>query len=499
MTPRHPQPHRPPHGPPHGQPNVIVVLTDQQRWDTTGVHGNPAGVTPEFDRMARAGTLVEQAITPQPVCAPARAALQTGRIPTATGVFRNGLPLRAGIPTVAGAFAGAGYATGYLGKWHLAGQGPGAGAGPVPPERRAGYQHWLASELLEFTSDAYRTVVYDGEGRAVRLPGYRSDALFDAAIRFVADHHDRPFFLFLSLLEPHHQNATDDYPAPEGYRERYAGRWLPPDLAALSPGAPQGGALRHLGGYLGQIKRIDEGLGRLRDALHSLELAEHTVLAYTADHGSHFRTRNSEYKRSAHDSSVRVPLALTGPGFAGGGLIRHPVSTLDLTPTLLAAAGVPVPEGVHGRSFLPLLGGGTDPGRPEEVFIQISESQVGRAVRTGRWKYAVTAPRSEADPWHDPGSPRYRESELYDLRADPYELDNLAGLDSHRAVADRLRHALLAWLDRAGEKPAEILPAPVRPARTGRRADPEARELPWDGLPFGHQTGGGTTAQPDRA
>ncbi|MDT0345931.1 sulfatase-like hydrolase/transferase [Streptomyces litchfieldiae] len=463
-------------------PHVIVVLTDQQRWDTTGAHGNPADVTPEFDRIARTGTHVEQAITPQPVCAPARAALQTGRYPTATGVFRNGLPLPSDIPTLAGAFGAAGYVTGYLGKWHLSGEAAGAGPGPVPPERRGGYQRWLASALLEFTSDAYRTVLYDEDERPVRLPGYRSDALIDAAIRFVADHHQRPFLLFLSLLEPHHQNATDDFPAPEGYRERYEGRWLPPDLATLG-----GAAHRHLGGYLGQIKRVDEGVGRLRDALRSLGVEDRTVLAYTADHGSHFRTRNAEYKRSAHDASVRVPLALTGPGFTGGGRIRHPVSTVDLVPTLLEAAGVPVPDGVQGRSFLPLVGGGTDPGRPPEVFVQISESQVGRAVRTDRWKYAVTAP--DADPWHEPDATRYAESELYDLHADPYELDNLAGLDSHRAVADELRRALLAWLARAGEPDAVITLAPPR-APGQRRADPEVAELPWDELPFGHQRGG---------
>ncbi|WP_326595621.1 sulfatase-like hydrolase/transferase [Streptomyces sp. NBC_01803] len=472
------------------RPNVIVILTDQQRWDTTGVAGNPADVTPEFDRIAHTGTHVACALTPQPVCAPARAALQTGRYATATGVFRNGLPLPPDIPTLAKSFAAAGYTTGYLGKWHLAGDD--AGAGPVAPEARAGYERWLASALLEFTSDAYRTVLYDEAGQPVRLPGYRSDALIDAAIRFVADHDPgdgeragaRPFLLFLSLLEPHHQNATDDYPAPEGYRERYAGRWLPPDLAALAAGAPQGGALRHLGGYLGQIKRVDEGVGRLRDALRGLGADGRTVLAWTADHGSHFRTRNAEYKRSAHDASVRVPLALTGPGFTGGGRITHPVSTVDLVPTLLEAAGLPVPDGVQGRSFLPLLGGGADPGRPESVFVQISESQVGRAVRTERWKYAVAAPG--ADPWHEPDAARYVETELYDLAADPYELDNLARLDSHREVADGLRAALLGWLARVGERPAEIVPAPARPAGQ-RRADPEVRALPWADLPFGHQ------------
>ncbi|MCF6525362.1 sulfatase-like hydrolase/transferase [Streptomyces sp. JJ36] len=461
---------------------VVVVLTDQQRWDTTGVHGNPADVTPVFDRMARTGTHVEQAITPQPVCAPARAALQTGCWPTTTGVFRNGLAPRPELPTLAGCFAEAGWETGYIGKWHLAAEA--AGHGPVPPERRGGYRHWLASEVLEFTSDAYRTVLHDERGAPVRLPGYRSDALVDAAVRFLADHHERPFLLFLSLIEPHHQNATDDYPAPEGYAERYTGRWLPPDLAALGGTAPYGGPHRHLGGYLGQVRRIDEGLGRLRDALRSLGVEDRTVVAFTSDHGSHFRTRNAEYKRSAHEASVRVPLALTGPGFDGGGMIRHPVSTVDLMPTLLEACGLPVPETVQGRSFLPLVGGGTDPGRPAEVFVQISESHVGRAVRTARWKYAVAAPGAHG--WRDSGAGRYVETELYDLAADPYELDNLAGLDSHREVAGALREALLRWMARVGEaQPVIEEAAPAK--RAGRRADPEVRDLPWEGVRFGHQ------------
>ncbi|NUU21091.1 MAG: sulfatase-like hydrolase/transferase, partial [Streptomycetaceae bacterium] len=189
-------------------PNVLVVLTDQQRWDTTGVHGNPLDLTPEFDRLAREGTHVLQALTPQPVCGPARSSLQTGRYPTALGTFRNGVPLPTDVPTLAGQFAAAGYATGYIGKWHL------ASADPVPAGERGGYGFWLGSNTLEFTSDAYQTVVFDADERPVRLVGYRSDAIVDAAIRFLADHHDRPFLLFVSLLEPHHQNATDSYPAP---------------------------------------------------------------------------------------------------------------------------------------------------------------------------------------------------------------------------------------------------------------------------------------------
>ena len=107
------------------QPNVIVFFTDQQRWDTTGVHGCPLDLTPNFDRLARAGTDVHYAITPQPVCGPARSCLQTGQYATTTGCHRNGIPLRQDSRTLAHCFGDAGYDTGYIGKWHLASAGTG--------------------------------------------------------------------------------------------------------------------------------------------------------------------------------------------------------------------------------------------------------------------------------------------------------------------------------------------------------------------------------------
>jgi arylsulfatase A-like enzyme len=467
------------------RPNVIVVFTDQQRWDSTGVHGNPLGLTLTFDDLARSGTHVAQAFTPQPVCAPARAAIQTGRYPTATGCFRNGIPLPADCRTLAHHFGEAGYATGYIGKWHL------ADADPVPLGQRGGYDTWLGANVLEFTSDAYRTIVFDDAGEPVMLPGYRSDALFDAAIRFVADHAlppgtysdsaQQPFFLFCSLVEPHHQNEIDAYPAPVGYAERYQGRWLPPDLATLS--ADGGTAHQHIGGYWGQVKRVDEGFGRLLDALRSMDLMDNTIVVFTSDHGCHFKTRNSEYKRSCHDGSIRVPLALRGPGFDGGGRIDRPVSTIDLPPTLLDAAGIEIPADMHGRSFRPLV---QDPAAawPEEVFVQVSEAEVGRAIRTARWKYYVVAP--DADPWEDAAAGRYVEAELYDLTHEPYELDNLIGQPSHRKVADLLRDRLIERMAQAGEAQPIIEPA-IADAGERRQVDPYVHTSGWKPKRFGHQ------------
>ncbi|PYI55711.1 sulfatase-like hydrolase/transferase [Paenibacillus flagellatus] len=440
------------------QPNVIVFFTDQQRWDTTGAHGNPLDLTPNFDRMAREGAHVYNSFTCQPVCGPARSSLQTGLYATQTGCYVNGIPLSPASKTLAHYFRDAGYRTGYIGKWHLAHEEP------VPEEKRGGYDYWLASDVLEFSSDAYDTVMYDNDNKPVKLPGYRVDAMTDAAIRYIDREKNHPFFLFLSYIEPHHQNHTDNYPAPIGYEQKYAGRYVPPDLAALG-----GTAHAHLGGYYGMVKRLDEALGRLFDALRSLGLEENTIVMFTSDHGCHFKTRNGEYKRSCHDSSIRVPTAFAGGCFAGGGQVRQLVSLVDLPPTLLDAAGIPVPASLPGRSILPLLRGEKEEW-PEEVFVQISESQVGRSIRTDRWKYSVSAPDKRG--YEHASSDSYTEEFLYDLHADPYELVNLIGIESYEPVVADLRKRLVRKMREAGEAEPTIVPAPVRP-KGGRRVSVE--------------------------
>ena len=431
------------------RPNVVVFLTDQQRWDTTGLHGNPLDLTPNLDRIGRAGTCFANSFTCQPLCTPARATLQTGLYPTTAGPWRNGIPLPEDSTTIAHHFGAAGYETAYIGKWHL---GDPASRGPVDPRYRGGYDYWLAANALEHTSDAYDTIVYDGTGARVKLPGYRVDAVTDAAIRYVAVPREQPFFLFVSLLEPHHQNRRDDYPAPEGYAERYRGAWTPPDLATLG-----GTAHRQLPGYYGMIKRIDEAYGRLLEAMTSLGLRDDTIVLFTSDHGNHFKTRNDEYKRSVHDASIRVPTVATGGVFTGGGQVNHLISHIDLVPTLLDAAGLAVPDELQGRSVVPLLHDRTADW-PDDIFVQVSESETARAVRTQRWKYGVTA----AD--DGPGADRYDEAYLYDLMADPDELDNLIGYQSHVHVAERLRERLARRMTEAGESVPAITPSPERPS-----------------------------------
>jgi uncharacterized sulfatase len=415
--------------------------------------------------MASAGVRFEHAFTCQPVCGPARACLQTGQYATEVGCFRNGIALPLEATTIAHLLSAADYQVGYIGKWHLASTSRMGEADvnyrtlPVPPERRGGYvDYWLASDVLEFTSHSYDGHMFNGDMERVEFPEgrYRVDAQTDWVLDYLRARGDerggadqRPFFLFVSYIEPHHQNDHNRYEGPVGSRERFAGYRVPGDLVGTD-----GDWRENYPDYLGCIHSLDENLGRIRAELHELGLAEETLILYTSDHGSHFRTRNSEYKRSCHEASIRVPLVACGPGFRGGKVVDELVSLIDLPPTLLAAAGVKPPETMRGRPLQPLADGTAGEWR-QEVFVQISESQVGRAIRTARWKYGVTAPGKQGG--RDPGSDCYVEQYFYDLEADPHERNNLVGEPRYAEVRATLAETLKRRMAEAGEDVPVIL------------------------------------------
>ncbi len=436
---------------PTRQPNILFFFTDQQRADTAGCYGNTLGLTPHLDAMAEEGVRFDLAFTAQPVCGPARSLLQSGLYPTATGCFRNGIPLPQNTRTIAHELADAGYEVGYIGKWHLAGRGR-YEAQWVPQERRGGYDdYWLGADLLEFSSSAYGGGYYDADNRFVPFDGFRVDSQTDHVLEYLRTRDgQRPFFLFLSYLEPHHQNNLDRYVAPKGYRERYEEYPVPGDLEQFHGGDWQ----ENLPDYYGICANIDENLGRVRAELERLGLAENTVILYTSDHGTHFRTRNGEYKRSCHEASIRIPMVACGPGLRGRGVVRDLVSLADIPPTILDLAGAPIPAHYQGRSLLPLAAGQASDW-PDDVLVQISESQVGRAIRTARWKYCVNAPHK--DGWNDPASGVYEEQYLYDLANDPHELRNLVGDPAYRGVADELCERLIRRMIAVGEPRPQIV------------------------------------------
>ena len=431
------------------KPNILVFFTDQQRWDSCGCYGGANGLTPCLDELARDGVVFDNAVSCQPVCGPARAVIQSGQYATHCGCYRNALNLPLNDRTLAHRMKRAGYRTGYVGKWHLAG----TGVEPVPEEMRAGYaDYWTAADLLEFTSGAERGFVFDRDNRRVDFEKYRVDAITDFALEALEAHDAKePLFLFVSYLEPHHQNNLNRYVAPQGYAERYRDAVVPPDLLALDK--PDADWRANLADYYGCIRRLDENLARIVEGLKRKGMYEDTIIAFTCDHGSHFRTRNGEYKRSCHEASVHIPLVFRGGAFRGGRHARQAVSLVDLAPTLLELAGADT-SGLDGDSFAAMARADI-PGWDEDVFIQISESEVARALRTPEYKYCVTAPHRDA--WRDSDSDVYVESCLYDLRADPSELNNLIADPEYRDVRATLRGKLLEQISAVEHKAPQIL------------------------------------------
>ncbi len=443
--------------------NIIFYFTDQQRWDTCGCFGQPLDITPNLDALAREGVKFDNAFSPQPVCGPCRALFQTGKWPTETGCFRNNIMLPAGVKTLGSYIEEAGYETAYIGKWHLASDGElekpptiDHTVTAIPRELRGGYTgFWRAADVLEFTSHGYDGFVFDENGRRVDFKGYRADCINDLALEFF-DQYDgeKPFFMTISQIEPHHQNDRKHYEGPEGSRERFKDFVLPEDLKVL-----EGNAAEEYPDYLGQCASLDENLGRLVARLKEKGLYENTVIIFASDHGSHFLTRNrdshlngyDDYKRSCHDAALHVPLVIAGGPFKGGVAVEELVSTASLPKTILALAGVDVGDAMIGENLLDVVEK-KDDNRPNEVFAQISESRVGRCIRTARYTYSVYAPGVNGGEAAAAG--RYSDDFLYDMEKDPHQLNNVVADPAYLQVKAELRSRLLDWIERAeGTRP----------------------------------------------
>lgn len=470
------------------KPNILFIFSDQQRADTIGFEVNGNKVTPNLDNLAESGVKFNMAFTPQPVCGPARACIQTGVYGTENGIFRNGLGLDA-MPqnkenTIATWFRKAGYDVGYIGKWHLASNSGPADfdigeqisfrGKPIPLERRGGYdQYWLAINALEHSSHGYNGMkdlswndaenppgyMFDHDHNRVEFTGYRVDAQTDFILDYIeARDKDKPWFLFTSFIEPHHQNDHARYEGPEGSKEMFAidKEQVPKDLWGAD-WLREGDWEENYPDYLGQCWSLDKNVQRMIEKLKEKGMFENTLIVYTSDHGSHFRTRLGEYKRNSCDGCLHVPMIVYGPGFEGGKEINELTSLLDLVPTILKTAGISVPEHTRG---LPLQDIVTENKNSAEwrdfIFSQISESQVGRCIRTKKWKFSMKAPglsgRGNSE------SKIYMEDFLFDLEEDPHELVNLVDHEQHIDVKEALKGKLITQMIEIGEAKPIIIP-----------------------------------------
>lgn len=446
------------------KPNIVLYVADQMRWDFIGAYGlNPSTRTPNLDKIVKRGVAFTGAVTNQPLCSPSRACMMTGCYATKTGMWKLPPPtvLNPDLPTLASILRSNGYTANFVGKWHLApiNGNDRASLGYVRPQDRGGFSDfWEGSNVLELTSHPYEGTIWDSHGNPISWRDqYRVDFLTDRAVRFLRQPQEKPFLLFISQLEPHFQNDEVKFVAPKGYAERFQNSFVPPDLLHL-PGDWQ----EQLPGYYGCIEKIDQSVGTILQTLEEQNQLDNTIFLFSSDHGCQFRTRNAEYKRSPHDSSIRVPFIAQGPGFNHSLSLQEIVGNIDMTPTLLDSAGIAVPKSMQGKSLLPLI---QNPQARRDwgnkALIQISESMVARAIRTDEWTYCVADPTLNG--YKVSSSMRYQEYQIYNNYADPAQLVNLAGREPFKENARHLREQLLQMIAESGEAQPTITPATLYP------------------------------------
>ncbi|AKJ65426.1 sulfatase [Kiritimatiella glycovorans] len=470
-------------GAPARRPNVLLILTDDQSHHL-GMLDVPGLETPHMDRVARAGMFFARAYSAAASCAPCRSALLTGTMPHTNGHWRNTegptlddpdvaftrrsrkvdpVGVHEHIPTLIEILNGRGYVTGITDKFHLS-----------PP--------W------KFPFDHRYPV------------GLTPEASGRATARFLEEAGDAPFFLMANIRHTHR---------PFLQHVRAAGTpRVDPGEIEIPPNWPDTPAMRRdYAAYLSSVQAADAVAGAVLDALRRSGRGGDTLIIFSSDHGFCYHRA----KATTYDWGVHVPLAIAGPGIAPGRRTEEPVGHIDLVPTLLDYAGIPVPEEVQGRSLRPLLSGRA---RELDRRYVVSEHHAHgphpdeyyptRGITDGRWRYirnlrhektpgypmerfvedAAFRDRPKALAWMPwdatPGGPwgnrafetivKHREEypepyrllkaafyrppeELYDLRNDPYEMHNLADDPECREVRDRFRKALDAWMERTGDHP----------------------------------------------
>ncbi len=410
------------------KPNVILVFPDQMRASAMGCSGNSDVLTPNLDRMAAEGALL-QTYSNTPVCGPARGCILTGQYSHQHGIVTNDLRLRPEKRTVAEEFRDNGYRTGFVGKWHL--DGGRKQPGYVPSERRQGFDFWAANECSHQHFDSHYFKCNSQE--PIPIKRFETEIWFSEALGFIDKSANDPFFLTIAVGPPH-----NPYKAPQKNEQMYDAEKLSMQPNWKSVGA---GTRQDIANYYAMVTAIDDQMGRLFEKLDARNLSKNTIVLFTSDHGDMLGSHGRIYKRQPWEESIKVPGIIRWPGKIKpqkpGGLF----TTVDMAPTLLDLCGLPIPESMTGQSIRPMLLE-NKPGA-DAAFFQIfgpcSWQDVPdgwRGIRTRRYKYA----RFEDKPWV-----------LYDLVNDPYEMNNLIDKPEFARLQQQLDTRLTDWMQQQND------------------------------------------------
>ena len=461
------------------RPNVLFIMSDDHATHAISAYGSRINRTPHLDRIADGGIRMDAAFCTNSICAPSRAAILTGTYNHVNGVTTLDTHLDNALWTFPRSLQAAGWQTSLFGKWHL-----GHGAGHDP----AGFDHW---RILPGQGHYHNPVFLDSTDGVVERGGYVTDLITDDCIGWLDRRDpDRPFATFCQHKAPHrtwepdakHFTMYDDVeiPYPDTFRDDLAGRAevvravemrmldLDP-VVDLKATVPDGLTLdeeidwryqRYIKDYLRVVASMDDNVGRLLDYLDVHDLTDDTIVVYTSDQGFFLGDHGWFDKRLMYEESLSMPLLIRFPGtIAAGSASDDIVVNVDVGPTLLDLCGVEIPGHVQGRSFASTLQGTTPDDWPESMYYRYWMHNDGAhacpahyGVRTKTHKLICY--------YNDPlGQPGARgpanpvEWELFDLVADPLEVDNVYGQPGTEAITGRLLAELSRLQSSVGDEP----------------------------------------------
>ena len=412
------------------KPNFLFIYSDDHRWDAIGTVQREQGDKARFpwlqskgmDRLAAEGVRFRNAFVTLSLCAPSRAAFLTGRYNHLNGITNNSRPFPADSITHATLLRAAGYQTAYIGKWHMGNQ-----------RTRPGF-NYAASYIGQ---GQHQNCPFDVNATSTPTKGWTDDVATDFAIDFIRQNKEKPFSVVLGFKSPHSPRGGNNL--PPRLRNLYAGQSSRPTPNCGVPAIfykPAADGTKATGlsandvhlDYLRHVAGVDDNVARLLDSLDSLGLADDTVVVYSSDNGYYLGEHNSGDKRSLYDESIRIPFLVRYPRlFPKGTVVDQLVLSIDLAPSFLDLAGLPVPPQMQGASWK-ALASGLKPDSWRTSFLAQYYKELGDvptcyALRTATHKLVRYPNRPE---W----------TEVFDLTNDPYEIKNLAADTALTATLD---------------------------------------------------------------
>ncbi len=435
--------------------NVVFILSDDHRYDAMSFMNHQFARTPHMDSMASNGVHLKNAFVTTSLCSPSRASILTGLYTFRHRVIDNNRLVPKGTIFFPQYLQKAGYATAYIGKWHMGGESD---------EPRPGFDHWVSfrgqGHYLPPTPDYTLNV----NGRRVKQKGYITDELTDYAVDWLEQQKptEKPFFLYLSHKAVHanftpaerHAGRLADAPfkrsaseadTPENYRNKP--RWLRDQRNSWHgvefPYHSNLDIESYYKRYSEALSGVDDSIGRVIAQLKKMGVHDETLVIYMGDNGFMFGEHGLIDKRVAYETSIRVPMLMQCPElFQGGTVVEEVVANIDIAPTVFEAMGLQKPAHMDGLSFLPLGRGEEIPWRDYFLYVYYWEKNFPQSptvfsLRGDRYKYITYYGLWDVD-------------ELYDLRVDPGESNNLLYDPKFTGIAEEMEARLYEMMDELG-------------------------------------------------